>query len=232
MASSAELSLHMGTCLGKRRTRSDASIDDSKRLRGAGEKTEVPASSSPLLARSFLTRLPRELQDGIYEHAFGPTCYTFSYGPEEILTVPDYPIETSIGLPEWLLSSKQMCLEALEVFGQTRIFGFYKTYPRTLRADASMLNPLVLNPVVVRNVEVDTNTAGYYRQEDINRLLLKKLETAKSLTTRDLCLKLCCIWRANYEVDPSTMWSNDSVGQPFQQFQEGRGDREVPLVFR
>jgi hypothetical protein len=100
--------------------------------------TTSPQSASPFFA------LPSEIRDQIYDEAFGNKIRQLSYHALGIITfvvTPEYQpeilqglISITRGLPQWLLSCKQICSEATETFSRTRKFD-WSPWARDWEAD-------------------------------------------------------------------------------------------------
>jgi hypothetical protein len=73
-----------------------------------------------------LLELPREIRDEVHAYAFGHGQLYLTHGALEIsATHPDeatFREPGKCGLPPWMLSSKQMCSEALAVIGDAQEF--------------------------------------------------------------------------------------------------------------
>ncbi|KAI4612422.1 hypothetical protein J4E80_007155 [Alternaria sp. BMP 0032] len=111
----------------KRRQRSTKEDLDRARL------ITTQNEQSPLF-----TRLPRELRDMIWEHAFGSDETTFHYRNLAIDAKnrkypSSYLDDHYMGLPEWLLSCKTILGEALELFYRTQTYVPTTEYGRTKR---------------------------------------------------------------------------------------------------
>ncbi|KAI4960024.1 hypothetical protein J4E86_001643 [Alternaria arbusti] len=103
----------------------------------------------------LFTRLPRELRDMIWEHAFGSDETTFHYRNLAIdAKNRKYPSscldDHYMGLPEWLLSCKTILGEALELFYRTQTYVPTTEYGRTKRR---YKNTLLFNNSI-KNVEM------------------------------------------------------------------------------
>ncbi|KAI4932454.1 hypothetical protein J4E85_002852 [Alternaria conjuncta] len=101
---------------------------------------------------SPLARLPRELRDQIYEYALGADMMRIlSFGETKIIMLPIYApgrvyCDQEDGLPMWMLSSKTILSEALEVFHRTQCFEHIDLAPYAQwKLSPTRRNPLVLN---------------------------------------------------------------------------------------
>lgn len=72
-----------------------------------------------------LFHLPRELRDVIYDHAFGPGSHACSYAAFTVI-IGQHSASSGTdainGLPQWLLTTKVICKEAVELLLRTRWF--------------------------------------------------------------------------------------------------------------
>ena len=101
---------------------------------------------------SPLARLPRELRDQIYKYALGADMMRIlSFGETKITMLPTYApgrvyCLLEDGLPIWMLSSKMMLSEALEVFHRMQCFEHIGLPPYAQwKLSPTRTDPLVLN---------------------------------------------------------------------------------------
>lgn len=124
--------------------------------------------------RGGFHHLPRELRDIIYDHAFGSTPYVLSHGALSIKIGPRSTSSSTdivIGLPQWLLTSRDVCSEAVDVLLHTRWISPHFP-PRASECPQSVHNatrqqpdimaicnparqPLVLYDQSIRNISLD-----------------------------------------------------------------------------
>ena len=178
-----------------------------QRLHPSSDVTEdvvQPVSQS----HSLFFRLPREIRDEIYERALGTTSTTLKHGDLTVVVTPTAPtaLTTSrnlattdtIGLPAWFLISKQVCSEALGVFGNTRFFVAKEYFKRDERFShwprpRTFLNPLVFNANVVLKIACST---PFPFEATVHRANREFRNALTRLKVEDLCLQTTWI-RAN-----------------------------------
>ena len=143
-------------------------------------------------------RLPRELRDKIYQ-LLDSTPTTFRYGDLVLLATVGFPSSIEVsrsGLPLWIMSNRQMCREAVEVFGRTRTFmairivrpGWAHSPPTHWQHSTLMRNPLVINQRVIQNIAV---VRGYSVKSGLGdwRPSARFLNLLKHMKTNDVCLE-------------------------------------------
>jgi hypothetical protein len=147
----------------KRRTSSPASGEVIKRARKDSTEGLNGDSLSVASPPNQFFELPREIRDEIYAYAFGHGRLYLTHGALEIsATHPDeatFREPGKCGLPPWMLSSKQMCSEALAVLGGTREFSPnspYSCHCKDFKKQA--LNPPVFNANVIRNISLQAGS--------------------------------------------------------------------------
>jgi hypothetical protein len=75
--------------------------------------------------------LPLEIRNSIYEYALGDESRTLSHNGDLVVAVPQFPPRVLSredreaifsGLPAWILTCKELCAEAVDVFIRTRAY--------------------------------------------------------------------------------------------------------------
>jgi hypothetical protein len=171
--------------------------------------SKTPTTPANLANETTFFGLPRELRDQIYECVFGTNTIALLHDGMRVIATNSLPLvpatvqEAKNGLPRWLLSNRQMCDEALETLGRTRIFTVVGYNTPKLNPDelpefelAQMLylrgeptcNPIIFKPNVIRNIAVFQWAPIAMSLAD--RTFLQLLSTNESLKRKDACLDL------------------------------------------
>ncbi|KAF1849766.1 uncharacterized protein K460DRAFT_399878 [Cucurbitaria berberidis CBS 394.84] len=165
--------------------------------------------------------LPRELRDQIYEYALDTAPKTFKYDGLTLLATAGFPNTAEVdtnGLSPWIRTNKQMCAEAIEVFGRLRTFMAIEYEGRNLRFDhwprrqRAILNPLVINQIVIKNITV---ARGFSQLPGGSRATGVLLRLLRSWQSNDLCLETKWMrqpldpgWKNNGESDVFEEWNS------------------------
>lgn len=99
--------------------------------------------------------LTPEVRDKVYSYAFGNEAYHFNYRGLNFIAITTFEADTNPrpGLPQWLLTSRTICSEAVETLIHTRTFG-----PR-YRSKISVSNSLILHVGAIRTMTL----SNFYR---------------------------------------------------------------------
>jgi hypothetical protein len=125
----------------------------------------------------------------VYEQALGDEHTKLSHGSLIILTTNIFPYyndaHSDKGVPTWILGNKQLCSEALSVFGKTRIFipfGFQYYDPTN---DPSPPPRVIFNSLVV-NLNVINHVASQDIFLDNLRVVHRFLDVLRKFRAADL----------------------------------------------
>tara|TARA_R110002003_G_scaffold52_21_gene4515 strand:+ start:14360 stop:15283 length:924 start_codon:yes stop_codon:yes gene_type:complete len=180
---------------------------------GSTQQQQTDDGSMQLAHGSFW-KLPREIRDFIYEQAFGsePRHYAVEaalgdYSPHGFnkivalkhpsLSKQDECVAT--GLPTWLLLSKQICNEAMDVFARTRSFepSFFLGNTADHVASKASINSLLFNVQTFRHITLrpwdwsTTNVQDYIQFRRSNgqfHVAIAFLSRLEALGCKYLCL--------------------------------------------
>jgi hypothetical protein len=166
---------------------------------------------------ALLFGLPEEIRDQIYSYAFTHEAREFTCGDFYVQADEDLQYEacfnddssTLRGLPGWLLGCKQLCTEALAVFGRTRHFAHTEWTRTTSQGGPDTHAPRITNSLIFHSgsmTNIVIRSALYPTLRYRNRTLLlittrapnpmvDWLDMVKICRGREICLDLVWDWR-------------------------------------
>ena len=170
----------------------------SKRLQVSSKVSRPPLSKITSQHGSALLSLPREIRDQIYTKALEESPPTFRVDKLMVIAThnPEVSIEASKpvcrGLPLWMLSSRQVLYEVLDLIARTFTFQPLGRITGPERELAGALNPLIFTNDGVRNIKLQylfNIPKTYIREEYMNNPFLKLIN---DLSLKNACLEL--VW--------------------------------------
>lgn len=182
---------------------------DARRQPGLNPSLNADVEKPQTVAQSTspLFHLPREIRDQIFELALGPSPNVLEHDELTIIATPAVPLITatsadtdtdSKGIPELFLSCKQVCSEALEVFGNTRYFIAKEEDVRFARPKTYM-NPLVFSPNLVRDIALPATKSDQWDTKLAQAFFLRAL-----VPFQFNALSLETSWLHPYIIHPGT----------------------------
>ncbi|CAI9632738.1 unnamed protein product [Alternaria burnsii] len=174
----------------------------SKRLQVSSKVSRPPLSKITSQHGNALLSLPREIRDQIYTKALEQPPPTFRV--DELMVIATHHSEVSIeasepvcrGLPLWMLSSRQVLYEVLDLIARTFTFQPLKRITGPERELAGAPNSLILTNDGVRNIKLrylNDTPKNYIRVGYLNNLFLKLIN---DLYLKNACLELVWGWRS------------------------------------